>query len=223
MKTAVIVGAGDFPKKEYPLYLLGKADVVICCDSAFAAWLRYSSRHPRSGGKTLPDAVVGDIDSLPESLRKRYGDIIVHIGDQDDNDQTKALRHLLENYEGLDEIHIVGATGKREDHTIGNLSLLMEYARQYGLDAMSRPSLDIVSDYSTSFALRDSAELYLGEGRNVSIMTPDNSLRIKSEGLEWPLDDVVFDNWWKATLNRTVSPKVSLHFSHPSMVLVICP
>ena len=32
--TAVILANGDFPRKEYPLWLLREADVVVCCDSA---------------------------------------------------------------------------------------------------------------------------------------------------------------------------------------------
>lgn len=215
MRTAAILCAGQYPSGQYPRYLLSGADVVICCDSAFAAWLRHSDR--------LPDAVIGDLDSLPKGLRERYSAIIHETPDQEENDQTKALRYLLEHYDGLDAIHILGATGKREDHTIGNLSLLMEYARMFGLDGMSTPSIDIVSDYSTAFALRDSADLYVGEGRSVSLFSPDNSLRIESEGLEWPTGGVVFDNWWKATLNRATSDRITLRFSHPSLALVILP
>ena len=52
-------------------------------------------------------------------------------------------------------------------------------------------------------------------------MTPDSTLRIHSEGLVWPLDDVVFDNWWKATLNRAGEDRVKLVFNHRSIALVI--
>ena len=33
-KTAVIIDNGDFPKKEYPRFLLRNADYVVCCDGA---------------------------------------------------------------------------------------------------------------------------------------------------------------------------------------------
>ena len=32
--TAVILANGEFPRKEYPLWKLRNADVVVCCDSA---------------------------------------------------------------------------------------------------------------------------------------------------------------------------------------------
>lgn len=215
-RTAVILAAGAFPTKPYPLYLLQSADIVVCCDSAFAKYLR---RMPRIfGGERLPDVVIGDMDSLSASLRSAYQDIIVHETEQDHNDQTKAVRYILGHYPDVREIHILGSTGLRADHTIGNLSLLMEYPRMFGTADVA---IDAVSDYGTAFALTDSAELHVGAGRRFSLFSPDNGLRIRSEGLQWPTDDVVFDNWWKATLNRTTADIVRLTFSHPSRALVI--
>ena len=96
----------------------------------------------------------------------------------------------------------------------------MEYAKTYDLEGMGI-TVEMVSDHSTIFAVTDSFEMDCGTGRKISIMTPDNSLRIKSEGLEWPLDEVVFDNWWKATLNRATQDTVRLTFSHRSTALII--
>ena len=53
------------------------------------------------------------------------------------------------------------------------------------------------------------------------IFTPDNSLKIRSKGLEYPTDEVVFDNWWKATLNKSVDDTVRLELSHRSIALII--
>ena len=209
-KTAAILCAGAFPRKEYPLYLLSTADIVVCCDSATMKFMRHFHREP--------DVVIGDMDSLPESFRSSLSCTIVHETEQENNDQTKAVRYVLSHFPEVGSIHILGASGLREDHTIGNLSLLMEYTRMFSL---GERTIDSVSDYSTAFAVTDSISLHVGEGRRISILSPDNSLRIKSKGLEWPTDDVVFDNWWKATLNRATDDVVSLEFSHPSMALVI--
>ena len=218
MATAVIVGNGQFPKKEYPLYLLESADYVVCCDGALDTYLRHFS------GRNLrrPDAVVGDMDSLSKKTAERFRDIAVKIDEQETNDQSKAFHYILEHFPDVDTIHILGATGKREDHTIGNLSLLMEYAREMGRQDCGRTvSVDIVSDWSTAFAITDSCTLDVGEGRSVSIICPDNSLNIKSEGLVWPTDNVVFDNLWQTTLNRASADRISLTFSHPSIALII--
>lgn len=218
MATAVIVGNGQFPKKEYPLYLLESADCVVCCDGALDTYLR----HFRGRNLRRPDVVVGDMDSLSEKTAERFRDIAVKIDEQETNDQSKAFHYILEHFPDVDTIHILGATGKREDHTIGNLSLLMEYAREMRRQDCGRTvSVDIVSDWSTAFAITDSCTLDVGEGRSVSIICPDNSLNIKSEGLVWPTDNVVFDNLWQATLNRASADRISLTFSHPSIALII--
>ena len=96
----------------------------------------------------------------------------------------------------------------------------MEYARTYDLQNMGI-NVDMISDNATMFAVTDTFEMECGEGRKISIFSPDNSLKIKSEGLEWPTDEVVFDNWWKATLNRAVQDKVRLEFSHRSIALIM--
>lgn len=214
METAAIICNGDFPKKEYPLYLIRSADHIVCCDGAAAAFMRHSRKI--FGYERRPDAVVGDLDSLPASLRDRLADLTVKVEEQDFNDLDKAFRHVVSAYPEACGIHILGAGGKREDHTIGNLSYLMEYATRY-----PDLSVDMVSDWTTAFAISDSCSFQVGEGRGVSIFTADNTLRIKSEGLHWKTDDVIFDNWWKASLNRADSDEVKLTLSHRAPVLVI--
>lgn len=216
-KSAAIIGNGLFPKKEYPLYLLGQADHIICCDGAFSNYLRYS----RSAGVTrLPDAIIGDMDSLSPAAQKEYGSLIVRVDDQDTNDQTKAFRHVIGNFRDVTDIFFLAATGKREDHTIGNMSLLMEYAG-YPEVTDRGIRLQMISDFSTILPVTDSISMECGQGRAISIFSPDSSLRICSEGLRWPTDNVVFDNWWKATLNRASEDTVKLTFSHPSIALIV--
>jgi thiamine pyrophosphokinase len=217
-REVVIICDGAFPKTEYPRYLIRTADFIICCDGALRKFLRNSKAI--FGEERLPDKVIGDMDSLSASLRNKYADIIIQIDEQEHNDQTKAFRWALENLEGISTITIIGATGQREDHTIGNISLLMEYARTYDLESMEI-LLQMITDHGVIFPITDTLEFDCGIGRQVSIFSPDNSLRIKSTGLAWKTDDVVFDNWWKATLNRATQDRVRLEFSHKSIALVM--
>ena len=214
----VIICDGSFPRTEYPRYLIRTADFIICCDGALKKFIRNSKAI--FGTERLPDRVIGDMDSLPESLRKKYSDIIVKIDEQEHNDQTKAFRWAMENLEGMESITILGATGQREDHTIGNISLLMEYARMYDLEGAGI-QVQMITDHATVVAVTDTVEMDCGEGRQISIFSPDNTLKIKSEGLRWKTDDVVFDNWWKATLNRAVQDNIRLEFSHRSIALIM--
>lgn len=214
----VIICDGEFPRTEYPGYLIRSADFIICCDGALKKFMRNSRRI--FGEERLPDKVIGDMDSLSERTKKKYADIIVRIEEQEHNDQTKAFRWTMDNLHGISTITIIGATGMREDHTIGNISLLMEYARTYDLEGMGI-QVQMVTDHGVIFAATDTFEMDCGQGRQVSIISPDNSLRIRSEGLVWKTDDVVFDNWWKATLNKAAQDRVRLEFSHKSIAIIM--
>lgn len=212
----VIICDGKFPRTEYPHYFIRTADYIICCDGALKKFLRNSLSI--FGEERLPDLVIGDMDTLPASMQKKYADIILKETEQEHNDQTKAVRWALNNLKGIETIHILGATGGRADHTIGNTSLLMEYTRMFDLKDIT---IEMVSDDGTIFPINDTIEFECGPGRSISIFTPDNSLRIRSEGLMYPTDDVVFDNWWKATLNKTVQDNVRLELSHRSIALIM--
>ena len=214
--NVVIICDGKFPKTEYPRYLIRSADFIICCDGALRKFLRNST--VIFGEARLPDLVIGDMDTLPAAMQKRYSDIIIKETEQEHNDQTKAVRWALNNLKGIDSIHILGATGGRTDHTIGNTSLLMEYTRMFDLGDIS---IEMVSDEGTVFPINDTTEFECGPGRSVSIFTPDNSLKIRSEGLMYPTDEVIFDNWWKATLNKSIADTVKLELSHRSIALIM--
>jgi len=217
-KTVVIICDGQFPRTEYPRYLIKSADFSICCDGALVKYLR----HSRSifGEERTPDLVIGDMDTLSEKMQARYSSLIVKVEEQEHNDQTKAVRWAIGNIKDISHIYILGATGKRVDHTIGNASLLMEYTRMFDLEGLGI-NIEMVSDTGTAFAVNDTFEMDCGIGRQVSIFSPDNSLNIRSTGLEYPTDEVVFDNWWKATLNKAVQDTVRLEFSHRSIALVM--
>lgn len=211
MQKIAIVAAGQFPRKEYPLYLLGSASKVICCDSALGALEKRG---------IVPDVVIGDMDSVCGRALARFKGTVVRSDDQECNDLTKAFRYVMENWRDVTEITIIGGTGRSEAHTLGNMSLLMQYEADYDLSEKGI-TLQMVSDYSTMFAICGSCELHVGKGRRISIFSPDPSLNIRSEGLEWPTDKVVFDNWWKASLNIASEDVVKLTLDHTSKVLIV--
>ena len=109
--NVVILCDGEFPRKAYPLYLLDSADAVVCCDGSVVKYLRYGKR--RYGQERMPEAVVGDMDTLPKGWQKKLEGLIVHEAEQDDNDQTKAMRYVLAKHPDVAEIHILGASGRR--------------------------------------------------------------------------------------------------------------
>lgn len=232
MKHGVILCNGEFPKKEYPLYLLETAGVIVCCDSA-----QNAGRLARLGLE--PTVIVGDMDSTPPAVREKYAERLVRIGEQDDNDLAKAFALLRKRWPEISEIHILGAGGRNEAHMVGNLGWLMEWERRSleesgkGLAACGI-AVDMVSDWSTAFAvspeppetkripdIAGTLELHVGEGRKVSFFATEPQLRIHSEGLVWPLDGVDLSRWWTGTLNRASADVISLEFNKTAPLLVI--
>ena len=175
-KSVAIICNGDFPAKPYPRYLIQTADFIVCCDGAAEAYFRNMGKIFGESGRQ-PDVIIGDMDSLKPSTAKKFGGKLVTVADQETNDLTKAVKHVLEEIQDVSQITILGASGKREDHTIGNLSLLMTYAKDFNLEERGI-RMEAVSDHSTAFAMTDSGEIHCGTGRSMSIFTADTSLRI---------------------------------------------
>lgn len=187
---AVIIAGGEYPTAPVPLELLATAPYVVCCDGAADTYI--------AGGHT-PDAIVGDGDSISEQTKAKYRHLLHIVPEQESNDQTKAVRFLLA--QGKRRIAIVAATGRREDHTIGNISLLVEYARS-GADIRS------YTDYGVFTPCRGTTVHRCHPGQQVSIFSI-TAKGFSADGLRYPLYD--FNNWWQGTLNECTGDTFTVH------------
>ena len=124
---------------------------------------------------------------------ERYADRLFKDSEQDTNDLTKAVRWCIRK--GYKEIVILGATGKREDHTVGNISLLTEYAREI--------NVIMVTDTGTLTPLLASSLVTSFPGQQISIFSVNPETEITSTGLKYPLKRFKPLNWWAATLNES--------------------
>lgn len=231
-KTFIILCDGDFPSKGPARKLLEKAQkakkshTVISCDGAILSLLKNGMD---------ADYIVGDMDTLPKKWQAKFKDKIYKESEQDFNDQTKAFRFALSLIEkhiaekkassyAEYRIIILGATGKREDHTLGNISYLPDYAQTlHEKFPKLKINISTVTDYGVFIPILDTTRLKGEPGDRISIFAFDHTLQIKSEGLEYKTDDVVFDMWWKATLNTFKKRDVLLRFSHPAKALLYFP
>ena len=225
-KTIVILAAGEFPRKTSVLQLLDEADMIACCDSAAVKLLEQGRRSFSSGeleeglhlgeSRWEPGLIVGDMDSLPLDIREHYADRMVVCRGQDDNDLTKTFHEVIKL--SPDVIHILGATGLREDHALANISLLADYQRE-----APQCQIDLVSDYGR-FVAASGQHTFASEPRQeVSIFAFDHSLRMTATGLQYPLDGVVFDTLWKASLNVATGTSFTLSPNNDSVYLVYLP
>lgn len=188
---ATILANGDFPTHRIPLDALSSSEYLCCCDGAVEEAI--------SRG-IIPDAIIGDGDSLSQSLKDKYKDIFHHVAEQDDNDLTKATRFCIGR--GYTDITYIGATGKREDHTLGNIFLLPFYLTELGI----RPLM--LTDQG-SFRPASGTQTFGSFPRQqVSIFNISCS-EIRSDGLKW--DSYAYRQLWQGTLNEATGSRFTLH------------
>lgn len=212
---------GEFPCNSYPLRKLMDADILICCDNSLLQVINNNLQR-------VPNYIIGDMDSLSKTLQDKYKEIIIKSNCQETNDQTKAFSFALGLLDSAcnNTISFIGATGKREDHTLGNISLLVDYASvgnciaPFNNTVPANVNIEMITDYGVFKPFFNSFTYHTSIGTQISIFSFDNSLRIKSNGLLYKTDNVVFDLWWKATLNQASSNIITLEFNHPSKILL---
>lgn len=186
---AVILANGNFPTHEIPLALLKKTKHIICCDGAANEYF--------SKGFT-PQVIVGDGDSLSQEIKAKFANIIYYSSDTQTNDLTKAVEYCVS--QRLTRVVIVGASGKREDHTIGNIGLLIEYMDKF-------EEVEIITDHGVFTPIRIDSSFESYAGQAVSVFS-FKSTPVRSRGLQYPLS--AFTNWWQGTLNTAKSNQFTI-------------
>ena len=120
----LIVGGGSLDMEWANAYVqeLGSA-MTIACDSGISFFYH--------NGYACPDLFVGDYDSADPEMVAFYAEkeqtLKVQLPVRKDlTDSEKALITALEA--GCDPIHLIGMTGGRLDHTLGNIQMLRRAA-----------------------------------------------------------------------------------------------
>lgn len=122
MKEAVIVSGGNI-QKDFALDFLKKykkrGAETIAADKGVEFFMEEG---------LLPDAAVGDFDSLSEAGLDYLAGLShteVHRlkPEKDDSDTQHALNYAIDR--GAERVLILGATGSRIDHLLANLELLL--------------------------------------------------------------------------------------------------
>lgn len=197
----VIVANGLFPSGAQALELLHAAEFVIACDGAVVALEQHR----------IPDRIVGDLDSLPEQVKNRYAHRLVQIPEQETNDLSKAVQYARER--GFREVLILGATGLREDHTLGNISLLMEYVSYFD-------RVEMLSDFGLFTPLVCTTTFESYPGQQVSLFSVYPHAAISVTGLRYSIEKRRLFFWWEATLNEALGDDFTVLLEEGARVLV---
>ena len=198
--SIVVLANGEFPRHDIPLHELDIAGSIICCDGAVESLINYGKR---------PQAIVGDFDSIPQKLKEDLVKILVHAPDQSENDLRKSLK-WVETHGGK-SVTILGASGKREDHLLGNIFSILQFDTQM--------DMVIITDHGRVHTLHESQVFDGIIGQQVSLVSVDQSIKITTAGLKYPLQNDALPTLYAGTLNAMVDDQFSVNISHGKILV----
>ena len=197
---AVVVANGEFPSASVMHRWIDRAPLVISLDGAANRLLQLGYR---------PHLIIGDGDSTQPGLTERYGVEFLKVDEQETNDLSKAVRSL--HRRGCRQLMMLGITGRRDDHTLGTISLLVYYL-QMGMKAVA------VTDWGTFVPCRGNALLKTTKGQQVSLFN-FRATGIKSNDLVYPPYDTTM--LWQGTLNEATSDRLSIQAEGDYLVYLV--
>jgi len=199
-KKAVILANGSFPTHKIPLNELKSSKYIVCCDGAI-------NKLDEAGIE--PFAIVGDLDSLNPEMKWKYRDIIHHFTNQDSNDLTKAINWCLENK--FSQVIIVGATGQRDDHMIGNVFLLPQYAKKI--------RVKMLTNYGCFTPILRSKNFDSYTRQQVSIFSPNTETLISTANLRYALTEQKLELMNQGTLNESMGDSFRIEFEGGPLIV----
>lgn len=180
---------------------LSLASCLVAADGGAA--LALSAGH-------MPQAVIGDMDSLPHTTRSAIPPERLHpIPEQDSTDFDKALRSISAPF-----VLGLGFLGLRVDHQLANFSVLVQRLH---------PPCLLLGAHDVIFAAPPDLDLTfdLAPFSRVSLF-PMAPVTGWSDGLEWPISGIPFAPAGRiGTSNRAVQARVTLRFDAAGMLVIL--
>ncbi|MCI9273089.1 MAG: thiamine diphosphokinase [Clostridiales bacterium] len=204
MNRCVIVGSAPVEDPDRLKDLIRKDDVIFCADGGFETALRMGVR---------PSFIAGDFDSfagdLPEDIE------VIRLPEcKDDTDLMFCVKEALRR--GFNDVLLLGATGGRMDHTIGNLGILLYLARRNAGNLMA-------DAYNQAFVAQEGAYMITGKkGDMVSVFPYGcNQCCVSYEGLAYPLHHGTLNAEEPVGVSNRLTQEKAVITVHSGPVLVV--
>lgn len=188
----VILAHGAEPSQALVDLILPQASQIVITDGALESYYHLTTREP--------DAVIGDGDSVSPELLREHRLTFTRIDEQMTNDLTKAVTYALR--EGWRRITILGGTGLREDHTIGNVFLLLDYL-EMGAE------VQMLSEEGIFIPFSGRLKVELPIGQEISLFAQDRQ-PMSARGVAYPFEKQIFPKLWQMTLNSVTKSPIEL-------------
>jgi thiamine pyrophosphokinase len=189
--TTVVVANGPMRWTPDLVQLAARAQTLVAADGGANSLADVGLR---------PELVVGDLDSIRPGVRAWLGEDRMQCrADQDRTDLDKALELVLDE-RGLRNVMVLGATGGRLDHAVGNLGILV----RRGLGE----SLVFVASDHRVVAVSGRVELAARAGETWSFWTFDPAVRVTLGGVRWPVTAAALDPAGRPSISNVATGDV---------------
>ncbi len=207
-KIAAIFVNGEFERSKKTLDLLSEAELIVAVDGGLD--------HLTKLGVT-PHIIIGDLDSVDREKLSYFEDIGVGITKfpekKDQTDLELALQFVVES--GFEKIYLLGATGGRIDHFLGNLYLCSN-------PKFADKEIKLLSKNNELFVCKQNQQIYGQPGDLISLIPISEQVKgIKTQGLEYPLENEDLNRWEaRGISNLMVEETAKIHFQSGVLLCV---
>ena len=185
MSRCVIVGAGEILDYAYIRSFLLPDDYFVLCDGGI--------NHVDSLGITV-DEYIGDFDSADKPVTDKP--VTVLPREKDDTDTLAAAKRMLK--QGFTDFAFIGVLGKRIDHALCNLSILLY------LNTMNAKGI-IISDFEIVSLVTSCARVYREECTYFSVICADGMINdISISSAKFPLNGAVIEPYYQYAVSNEV-------------------
>lgn len=196
-KKVFLLLHGEAPKV---LPVFSNYGIICATDGAYQYLLNHN---------ITPDFISGDFDSLailPQGLEA------IETPDQNFTDFDKILKILFEK--GFKEIDVYGASGKEQDHFLGNLNTAMQWR-----DALKITFYDNHGHY---FLANKKTSIEHCLHKTVSLVPFPLATEVTTKGLQYPLnrEDLVFGKRI-GTRNKAIENQIEIHFKTGNLFVFV--
>lgn len=174
--NALIFSGGNPPSKQLLMEELKHCDLIICADSG--ADFLYKCN-------IVPNYLVGDFDSINKNILEYFSSqncIITKFPKDKDYTDTELAFNIAKE-KGAESIVLLGATGSRIDHLLGNLGILSRC-----IDNNIKACLK--DDNNTIYFINKSSEIMGKKGEYFSIQAfGETAKNVSIKGAKFSLSD----------------------------------
>jgi thiamine pyrophosphokinase len=200
----IIIGAGSFsPDFKEPT----EGDIIIAADGGLL--------HLQQLG-LKPDILIGDFDSLGESVDASLSDEVIRLSvDKDYTDTFAAAKTGLER--GYERFELFGCTGgARFDHTLANIQLLAHLIDNDCEAYIHAPDFMLTGVKNGRLIFGENAKGY------VSVFShKDYSYGVTLRGLKYPLNEAMVDSGFPIGVSNRFAEKHSSIEVKSGLLLVL--